>query len=381
MKLLHMADLHIGKRVNEFSMLEDQRYILEQIVGIARQEEADAILIAGDVYDKAQPQAEAVALLDDFLTKLAGLSKPVFIISGNHDSPERLGFLSRVTNQSGLFIAGVFDGRPRKITLWDAHGPVHIHLLPFLKPATARPFLDEAPQDYDAAVRAVINAARPDTKERNVLVCHQFVTAGANQPERSDSEAVSAGGLDNVDVSAFEDFDYVALGHLHGPQRMGRDTVRYAGSPLKYSFSEARHQKSVTLIAFGPKGQVDIRLCPLDPLRDLRRIKGPLEALLCIGREEGDKALDYIHATLTDDGEIYDALGRVREVYPNLMALDFQSTQTDLAGEETLIPEETEKSPLALFGGFYLAQNGREMTPAQQKIMQAVFEDAGGEGA
>lgn len=380
MKLLHIADLHIGKRVNEFSMIEDQQHILGQILRMVAGEKPDGVLIAGDVYDKSQPSAEAVELLDEFLTELAGLGQPVFMISGNHDSPERLSFGSRILQKNGLYIAGVFAGDLQGVRLEDEHGVVNIHLLPFLKPAMVRPFFEEPLESYDEAVRAVIAAAKTNPGERNILLAHQFVVNGAQQPERSDSEYLSVGGLDNVEASIFDAFDYVALGHLHRPQKIGRDTVRYAGSPLKYSFSEAHHQKSVTLVELGRKGEHSVQQLPLTPRRDLRKIRGPLAELLRLGREEKEGAEDYIHATLTDEGELYDAIGQLRQVYRNLMALEFENSRTgktislrsvaggDLAG----------KNPLDLFAAFYKLQNNSGLTAEQIRVLERVFEEAGG---
>jgi len=381
MKLLHIADLHIGKRVNGFSMIEDQEYILKQILRIAGEEKPDGVLIAGDVYDKSQPSTEAVELLDEFLTELTALRQPVFIISGNHDSPERLGFGSRILQKNGLYIAGVFDGVLPKVALEDEHGLVNIYLLPFLKPAIVKPFFTEAIESYQQAVRAVIARTQINAQERNILLAHQFVINGDQQPQCSESENLSVGGLDSVDVSAFAAFDYVALGHLHRPQKIGRDTVRYAGSPLKYSFSEALHQKSVTLLEMGAKDEISVRQLELAPLYDLREIKGPIAELLRIGREEAAIANDYIHATLTDEAEIYDAIGQLREVYPRLMALDFDNSRTRPANPAnaasgTIIG----KSPLDLFAQFYMLQNHTELTAEQTEVMEQIFEQAGGAG-
>ncbi len=380
MKLLHIADLHIGKRINEFNMLEDQKHILEQILRITAEEKPEGVLISGDVYDKSQPAAEAVELLDWFLTALTALGQPVFMISGNHDSPQRLSFGSRLLEKNGLYIAGVFDGLLQNVRLEDDHGAVNIYLLPFLKPAMVRPFFEQPIDSYDEALRAVIAAAAVDSSERNVLLAHQFVVNGSQQPQLSDSETVSVGGLDHVDVSAFDSFDYVALGHLHRPQAIGRPGVRYAGSPLKYSFSEARHQKSAVLLELGAKGQLAVSQRPLIPLRDLREIKGPIAELLRIGREEKEAAADYIHATLTDEAEIYDAIGQLREVYTNLMLLDFENSRRGqaafLAGGSAA--ETAAQSPMDLFAAFYQLQNNNELTEEQIQVMEEIFEEAGG---
>lgn len=383
MKLLHIADLHIGKRVNEFNMIEDQKYILEQILQITDEEKPDGVLIAGDVYDKSQPSAEAVELLDEFLTKLTSFGQPVFMISGNHDSPERLSFGSRIMQKNRLYIAGVFDGILKRVPLEDEHGTVNIYLLPFLKPAMVKPFFEQPIESYDEAVRTVISAAEINEQERNILLAHQFVVNKTQEPERSESESLSVGGLDNVDVSAFEAFDYVALGHLHRPQRIGRDTVRYTGSPLKYSFSEARHQKSVTLLELSIKGELSIHQLPLIPLHDLREIKGPIAELLRIGREDPERTEDYIHATLTDEEEIYDAIGQLRQVYPNLMVLDFENSRTShvVFSQIAASGDVAKKSPMDLFAAFYQIQNNNELTPEQIHVMEQIFEQAGGAGA
>ena len=383
MKLMHLSDLHIGKRVNEFNMLEDQQHILSQILKTVEQEKPSGILIAGDIYDKSQPSAEAVELLDDFLTKLVAFGQPVFMISGNHDSPERLGFGSRIMKTNGLHIAGVFDGTMQKEALTDEFGPVNIYLLPFLKPALVRPYFEQSIESYTDAVQAVITAANIDINERNVLVSHQFVTNGAQQPVRSESESVSVGGLDNVDTSVFDGFDYVALGHLHGPQGIGLDTIRYAGSPLKYSFSEARQKKSITILELGDKNNVEIRLIPFVPLRNMREIKGPIAELMRAGAEDAVGAHDYIHATITDEEEVYDAIGQLRQIYPNIMNIDFENSRTlQLVSSKTAASGDVaQKSPMELFAEFYQNQNNCEMTPEQIQMMQKIFEKAGGVGA
>ena len=382
MKLLHIADLHLGKRVNEFNLIDDQKYILEKILQMTDEEKPDGILIAGDVYDKSQPSVEAVALLDEFLTKLTAFGHPVCMISGNHDSPERLSFGSRMMQKNGLYIAGTFDGMLPKLTLEDKHGTVNLYLLPFLKPAMLKPFFGQPIGSYDEAVRAVMSMTEINEQERNILLAHQFVVNGMQQPERSESESFSVGGLDNVDVSVFEMFDYVALGHLHRPQRIGREAVRYAGSPLKYSFSEAYHQKSVTLLELGVKGELSIHQLPLVPLHDLREIKGPIDELLRIGREEAKSAEDYIHATLTDEEEIYDAIGQLRQVYPNLMALDFENSRSGQAVSSQLAAsgDIAGKRPMDLFAAFYQMQNNNELTLEQIHVLERIFEQAGGAG-
>lgn len=380
MKLFHIADLHLGKRVGEFSLLEDQRYILDQILDLTGKESPDGILIAGDVYDKGTPPGDAVELLDDFLTELAVRGIPVFLVSGNHDSPERLNFGSRILGKDGVFIAGTFQGQVRTETLRDGFGEVRVFLLPYLKPAMVRPFFGAEIDSFDGAVRAALETAALDPGARSILVAHQFVTSGAQQPERSDPETISVGGLDNVDASAFDGFDYVALGHLHGPQRIGRDTVRYAGSPLKYSFSEARQHKSVTVLELGEKGDVRYRLFPLVPRRDMREVKGPIEEILRAGACDTEGSQDYIRAVLTDEEELYDAVGRLRQVYPNLMRLDFENSRTApgaaLAAADSDVAAR--QTPAELFAEFYQKQNNTELSESQLRVMEEIFEQAGG---
>jgi len=382
MKLLHTADLHIGKRVNEFSMLEDQKVILEQILRITNEVQPDGLLLAGDIYDKSVPPGEAVGLLDEFLTELVTCKLQIFLISGNHDSPERLNFGSRILQNNGLHIAGTFDGSLKHILLRDTYGPVHIYLLPYVKPAVVQAFYPgQDIASYEDAVRAVIASSDIDTRERNILVAHQFITSGSNEPERCDSETISVGGLNNIDASVFEAFDYVALGHLHGPQCIGRETVRYAGSPLKYSFSEARQQKSVTILEFAEKGKLGIHQIPLTALRDLREIKGPLAELLRTGTSQDQPSEDYIRATLTDENEIYDAIGQLRQVYPNIMRLDFANSRSrpEADSRSAAFGDVARKSRLELFEEFYLKQNNQEMSEEQHKIMQDILEQTGGD--
>ena len=301
MKFIHLSDLHLGKRVNEYSMLEDQQYILKEIIRIVDDEQPQGVLIAGDVYDKSVPTAEAVALLDDFLVQLSQRGLQVYLISGNHDSPERMAFGGRLMEQSGIHIAPVYNGTAAVYTLADEYGPVHIHLLPFVKPAYVRRYFPEQEiTSYTDAVTTAIQAMEVDREQRNILVTHQFVTGAT----RCDSEEVSVGGTDQVDVSAFEPFDYVALGHLHGPQTVGRETVRYCGTPLKYSFSEAGHHKSVTVVELGEKGNVAVRTVPLTPLRDLVELRGSYEQLTLRDFYQGTSyPQDYVHITLTDEEE------------------------------------------------------------------------------
>lgn len=372
MKFIHLSDLHLGKRVNECSMLEDQRYILGEILRIVDREAPDAVLIAGDVYDKSVPSAEAVALLDDFLVRLAGRDLQVLLISGNHDSPERLAFGGRLMAERGVHIAPVYDGRVAPVTLTDEYGPVRVYLLPFVKPSHVRRcFPDREVDTYTDALAAAIGAMGVDPALRNVLVTHQFVTGAA----RCDSEEVSVGGTDNVDVSVFAPFDYVALGHLHGPQTVGRETVRYCGTPLKYSFSEAGQHKSATVVELGEKGTTAVRTVPLVPLRDLVELRGTYEEVTFRGFYEGAGwQRDYVHITLTDEEDVPNAVGKLRVIYPNLMKLDYDNQRTR-AGISLEGAEEVERrSPLELLEEFYEKQNGQPMGEEQRAFARGWME-------
>lgn len=372
MKFLHLADLHLGKRVNGFSMLEDQAHILRQILAILDDEQPDGVLIAGDVYDKSVPSVEAVGLLDGFLTELRARGVPVLLISGNHDSSERLAFGGRVMDSCGIHISPVYDGALAPVTLHDEFGPVHVWLLPFVKPAHVRRWFPDADiESYTDAVAEAVAHMDIDTAARNVLVTHQFVTGGA----RSGSEELSVGGTDNVDSGVFVPFDYVALGHLHGAQHIGRETIRYAGSPLKYSFSEARQHKSVTVVTLGEKGDVQVRTVALTPLRELREIRGSYDELTARSfYEHTTYRSDYLHLILTDEQDVFDAMSRLRTIYPYLMTLDYDNARTRAAGGMS-VPAETERrTPLELFEALYQRQNHRPMSEVQRAYIAQLME-------
>lgn len=372
MKFLHLADLHLGKRVNGFSMLEDQAHILRQILAILDDEQPDGVLIAGDVYDKSVPSVEAVELLDGFLTELRARGVPVLLISGNHDSPERLAFGGRVMDSCGIHISPVYDGALAPVTLHDEFGPVHVWLLPFVKPAHVRRWFPDADiESYTDAVAEAVAHMDIDTAARNVLVTHQFVTGGT----RSGSEELSVGGTDNVDSGVFAPFDYVALGHLHGAQHIGRETIRYAGSPLKYSFSEARQHKSVTVVTLGEKGDVQVRTAALTPLRELREIRGSYDELTARSfYEHTTYRSDYLHLILTDEQDVFDAMSRLRTIYPYLMTLDYDNARTRAAGGMS-VPAETERrTPLELFEALYQRQNHRPMSEVQRAYIAQLME-------
>ena len=372
MKFLHLADLHLGKRVNGFSMLEDQAHILRQILAILDDEQPDGVLIAGDVYDKSVPSVEAVGLLDSFLTELRARGVPVLLISGNHDSPERLAFGGRVMDSCGIHISPVYDGALAPVTLYDEFGPVHVWLLPFVKPAHVRRWFPDADiESYTDAVAEAVAHMDIDAAARNVLVTHQFVTGGT----RSGSEELSVGGTDNVDSGVFAPFDYVALGHLHGAQHIGRETIRYSGSPLKYSFSEARQHKSVTVVTLGEKGDVQVRTVALTPLRELREIRGSYDELTARSfYEHTTYRSDYLHLILTDEQDVFDAMSRLRTIYPYLMTLDYDNARTRAAGGMS-VPAETERrTPLELFEALYTRQNHQPMSEVQRAYIAQLME-------
>lgn len=371
MKLIHLSDLHIGKRVNEVSMIEDQEYILLQILRIIDDENAEAVLIAGDVYDKSVPSAEAVTLFDDFLCRLAKRKLPTLIISGNHDSPERLAFGNRLLELGGIHISPVYDGNVQSVTLRDEHGDVVFWLLPFIKPAHVKRFYPDAGiESYTDAVRVALEKMDIDDSRRNVLLTHQFVT-GASACE---SEEISVGGSDNVDAAVFADFDYVALGHIHGPQNIGSNRIRYCGTPLKYSFSEEMHHKSVTVVNLGEKGDLELQLRPLLPRHDLRSIRGTFEALTSKSFYEGTATDDYLHIMLTDEEDVPEAIGKLRVIYPNLMKLSYDNTRTRTNQVIEGAEDVQRKSPLELFDELYELQNNQHMSEEQRSFTQELIE-------
>ncbi len=376
MKLLHLSDLHLGKRVNDFSMLEDQEYILAQIIKITDSQKPDAVIIAGDVYDKSVPPAEAVELFDSFLYMLSLRRVEVFVISGNHDSPERLSFGSRIMNRSGIHISPVYDGSVSVETLTDSFGEVNVYMLPFIKPVHVRRFYpDENTDTYTDALSTAIGHMNVDFSKRNILITHQFVTGCS----RCESEEVSVGGSDNVDASVFDGFDYVALGHIHGPQRAGGEFVRYSGTPLKYSFSEVSHKKSVTVVELLAKGEVGVDTIPLIPKRDMQEIKGRYEELTLKSYYNNINTDNYMHITLTDEEDIPDAIGKLRVIYPNIMRLDYCNKRTSASASIDGADDIHSKTPSEHFADFYKQQNNQPMTDIQREFVQKLFEDIGGE--
>ena len=429
MKLLHISDLHIGKRVNEFSMIEDQKYILRQILTIADQQQADGVMIAGDIYDKPVPSAEAVQVFDWFLTELADRGKKVYAVSGNHDSAERIAFGAQLMRGRGVYVSPVYRGETAKYTLTDAYGEMNIYLLPFIKPAVVRhalegltdtdaDFMQEevlsdaaekekpskvlpgscyeteksskvssescyetekpskvssescyekekpskvSPESYYDAVKIVIERMNVDTSKRNILIAHQFVTGAG----RCDSEEVSVGGLDNVESEVFDAFDYVALGHIHSPQFIKRETLRYCGTPLKYSFSEADQEKSVTVVEFAEKGNIQLSTVPLVPLRDMRRIRGTYLEVTARTFYQEFNTEDYVQVTLTDEEDIPDGLQKLRIIYPNLMRLEYDNSRTKQSHMIERAEDIEQKSEQELFAEFYELQNNQPMNAEQ----------------
>lgn len=372
MKFLHLSDLHIGKRLNEFSMLEDQKYILSQILEILDRENADGVILAGDIYDKPIPSVEAVQLFDSFLTRLADRKVPVFAVSGNHDSVERVSFGAQLMENRGVYISRVYDGTLKKIEVSDKNGEVCIWLLPFIKPSSVRHVLEEEEiSTYQDALKTVMEHISVDTDKRNILVAHQFVTGAS----RCESEEVLVGGVDQVDVSLFEKFDYVALGHLHTPQHVGRETVRYCGTPLKYSFSETDQEKSVTVVELGQKGSIVIRTIPLHPIRDMRKIRGTYLEVTEKSFYEGTNTRDYLHITLTDEEDIPDGMQKLRIIYPNLMKLEYDNRRTS---ENRSIEENTaavQKTELEIFEEFFEIQNNQPMSEQQRLLVQQLIQE------
>ena len=391
MKFFHLADLHLGKRVNGFPMIEDQKEILKQIVELADREKPDAVIIAGDVYDKTIPSVEAVNLWDDFLVDLVKRNLQVFIISGNHDSAERVSYGGRVMEQSGIHISARFSGSVqdtsgeeispiRPVCLEDEYGPLYLYLIPYIHPSVVREvYPEEKIQDWTQAMNVLIQNARVDPDARNIAVSHQYVTASGTKPEECDSEQKHIGGLDNVDFSVYQDFDYVALGHLHRPQRIGRDTVRYAGSPLKYSFSEEKHNKSVTLVEIKEKGNVNYSLLPLVAARNYKTLRGTFSELMSPEFTAPLSEEDYYRIILTDEQDIDQALSRLRKYfYKNLMELVYDNTRTRTQSEIEAGEEALEKEPIEILQELFLKQNGVFMNEYQNQVSSRLIEEIWG---
>lgn len=377
MKIVHLADLHLGKILQEQSLIEDQEYMLKEIINIIKAEKVQVLLISGDVYDRSVPPTEAVNLLDSFFKILIKeLKIKVFIISGNHDSKDRLGFGNKIFEDEGLYIESKYTGTLKKVKLEDEYGPLNIYMLPFIKPVEVKKFFEEdLENNYDLAINKIIEKEEINETERNIIMVHQFVTAGNVKPERTESEVLSLGGIENVDVSNFKSFDYVAIGHVHRPQKIGRDTARYAGTILKYSFSEINHNKSIPIIDIKEKGNITINLLPLKPLRDMREIKGPIEELIKEENYKEGNLEDYIKAIITNEEPVYDAIGKIKKIYPNTLKLEIQNSKTINSNTEQNInlEEIKKKSELELFSDFYKLQNNLDLNEKQKEIVKNII--------
>lgn len=371
MKIMHLSDLHIGKKVNEYSMLQDQIYILKEILQIIDDEKVETVIIAGDVYDRSLPPNEALELFDEFLYQLSGRNVNVFVISGNHDSPERISYGGRMMTENKIFLSPVYDGNVKPITLNDDYGEVNFYLLPFIRPADIRRYFpDENIENYTDAVKVAIDNMNVDFSERNILVTHQFVTGA----ELSESEDIIVGGTDNVSGEVFDGFDYVALGHIHREQTVGKDNIRYCGTPLKYSFSEAKNIKSVTVLDFNDKGNIEYSKISLTPFRDMREIRGTYYELTLKSSYESTNTEDYLHITLTDEEDIPDAIGKLRSIYPNIMKLDYDNLRTRGSGTVDAIENIESKSPFELFADLFKQQNNQDMSEEQEEIMRNLID-------
>lgn len=378
MKFVHLGDLHLGKSVNEFSMIQDQEYILKQILDIVKNENVDGVLIAGDVYDRSVPSEEAVRLFNYFLTELNREKKKVFVISGNHDSHVRLEFGSEILKEKEIYIEGEYKGSIPCVDLKDAYGPLHVYLMPYVKASMVSHYFPEKDiHSYEEAFQAVMETCDLCQEERNLILAHQYVAGYEEEPAFAGSEQLteSVGTIDRVSSRWFDAFDYVALGHIHRGQKVGRDTCRYAGAPLKYSLKdrEIHSEKSVPVVECREKGQIEVKLLPLKPLREIRHIKGTLKSLM----EHAVDRDDYIYATLTDETMQFDAMARLREVYPNTMKLEYDNQETRKLLEEDQIFDTEDQSFQELVYGFYQLMNGKEPEEKEWELIEQAAREAG----
>lgn len=376
MKFMHLSDLHLGKRVNGYSMIEDQKYIINNILEIMDNENIQSVIIAGDVYDKSVPPVDAVELFNDFLEELENRNLYVFVISGNHDSPERIAFGNSFMRKSKIFFSPVYNGEINEIELNDEYGKINIWMLPFIKPLNVRKvYEDKVINTYNDAVKTVIDNLKIDTNERNIMITHQFVTGA----ERTDSEEISVGGSDNIDVSNFDKFDYTALGHIHRPQNCKSERVRYSGTPLKYSFSEAKDKKSATIIDIKKKNNVSIKTVPFKPLRDMVEIKGKYNDIMRLDfYKDTSYREDYMHIILTDEEDIPDVITKLRAVYHNIMKVDYDNMRTRTSNKIKEIEHIESFSPFELFSDFYKQQNNQSMNEEQNNYIKNTIEEIWG---
>lgn len=370
MRIIHLSDLHLGKRVNGYSMLEDQKYILDEILTVIDEQKPQAIIIAGDVYDKPVPSAEAVQLFDDFLYSLTQRNLQMLVISGNHDSPERIAFGSRFMGKSGVHMSQVYNGKADLVTLSDKYGEINFYLLPFIKPSNVRRYFpDKEINTYTDAVKLAVSQMNIDEKGRNILITHQFVTGAV----LSESESIMVGGTDNVESYVFDSFDYVALGHIHRPQNIG-EKIRYCGTPLKYSQSEINHIKSVTIVDIAEKGNLEISVVPLKPLHEMREIRGTYNEITLYDNYINTNLEDYVFITLTDEEDEPDAISKLRTIYPNLMKLEYDNTRTRNSAVLSEVEKIENKSETELLSEFFEKQNGKEMSAEQLEYAEKLLE-------
>ncbi|MBQ6132784.1 MAG: exonuclease SbcCD subunit D [Lachnospiraceae bacterium] len=378
MKLLHIGDLHIGRSLFDFSLIDDQRFILDQIISVADQREVEAVIIAGDVYDRAVPSEEAVGLFDHFLRELASRHIKTFVISGNHDSDERLNFGSSLFETNEIYISSKFDGKLFKKELKDKDKTINIYLLPFVKASQVRHFYPDAEiETYEDAVRTIIDNADINEAETNILAAHQFVAGKGKETIFSGSESagvLNVGLVEQIGASCFERFDYVALGHIHAPQQLGRETLRYCGSPLKYSLSEINNDKSMPLISI-EDGNVSVELIPLEPKRDMRHIKGRMEQLL--DKENIRSPEDFVYVTLTDEDVISDAMGIFQQVYPNTVRIDYDNDHTRELERVDITRIGENKSFDELISEFYQMVYKCDISDEELSIMMDAAREAG----
>ena len=371
MRFLHLADLHLGKRVNGFSMIEDQKYVLKQVLNIIEEHNVQSVLMAGDIYDKSVPSAEAVLLLNDFLTELSKRGIITFVISGNHDSAERIGFGSDIMSQAGIHMAKPYNGKVEQVAVKDEFGEICVYMLPFIKPATVKhAHKEEEIITYDDAMAVVMKNINLDKSKRNILIAHQYVSGA----DRCESENITIGGIDEVYACHFKNFDYVALGHLHGPQHVHSENIRYAGTLLKYSFSEVHHHKKALIVDIGEKGEINYQKIGIKPLHDMRDLKGTYDELTAKTFYEDMNTEDYFHITLTDEEDKVNALALLRTIYPNIMKLDYDNQRTRQNQEVMLTEKMEEKSPLNLFEEFYEIQNNVPMTNEQKAFIEEMIQ-------
>ena len=379
MKLLHLGDLHLGKSLGEFDLIEDQKYILNQILDLIVQESVDAVLIAGDVYDKSIPSEAATRLLDTFLSQLAAKNVKTFMISGNHDSDDRLNYGSKLFVSNQIYISAVYDGHLNQYVINDGETEVHVYLLPFVKASQVKHYFPEAEiATYEDAVRVIIDTADINKEKCNVLVAHQFVAGKGEDPALGGSEGAgtqSVGLVEKIGYNCFDKFDYVALGHIHSPQRVGRDEVRYSGSPLKYSLSEVNNEKSVPIITISGKKDISIDLFPLKPMRNMRHIKGKMEDLLNKANVKSPE--DFIYATLTDEDIINDAMGIFQQTYPNTVKIDYDNSHTREIEQVDISKIAQNKSFSELISDFYRLMYQCEISDEEMDIMRMVAREAG----